>query len=149
MESFQVNMYSSNILCVGFKEFMPWLVWLSELSAGLHRPANQRVTGSIPSQGTSLGCRPGLQDGACKHSQMGTQPTEPHQPGPNILLNGCIIFLHMEISEVIHYFTNGRLLFPAFCNRKQCCNKYACTVCICFASILIGYQSSRIVGSFY
>ena len=24
-----------------------------------HRPANQRVAGSIPSQGTCLGCRPG------------------------------------------------------------------------------------------
>ena len=29
-------------------------------------PANQRVTGSIPSQGTCLGCRPGLQMGACE-----------------------------------------------------------------------------------
>ena len=26
-----------------------------------HRPANQRVTGSIPSQGTFLGCGPGPQ----------------------------------------------------------------------------------------
>ena len=26
-----------------------------------HPPANQRVTGSIPSQGTCLGCRPGPQ----------------------------------------------------------------------------------------
>ena len=26
-----------------------------------HRPVNQRVTGSIPSQGTCLGCRPGFQ----------------------------------------------------------------------------------------
>ena len=29
-----------------------------------HRPANQRVTSSIPSQGTCLGCRPGPQEGA-------------------------------------------------------------------------------------
>ena len=28
-----------------------------------HRPANQRVAGWIPSQGTSLGCRPGPQLG--------------------------------------------------------------------------------------
>ena len=31
-----------------------------------HHPANQKVTGSIPSQGTCLGCRPGPQLGACK-----------------------------------------------------------------------------------
>ena len=29
-----------------------------------HGPANQRVAGSIPSQGTFLGCRPGPQLGA-------------------------------------------------------------------------------------
>ena len=28
-----------------------------------HQPVNQRVTGSIPSQGTCLGCRPGPQVG--------------------------------------------------------------------------------------
>ena len=31
-----------------------------------HRLENQRVTGSIPSQGTCLGCGPGLQQGALK-----------------------------------------------------------------------------------
>ena len=30
------------------------------------QPANQRVSGSIPSQGTCLGCRPGPQWGACE-----------------------------------------------------------------------------------
>ena len=30
------------------------------------QPANQRVTGSIPSQGTCLGFGPGLQLGACE-----------------------------------------------------------------------------------
>ena len=29
-------------------------------------PVNQRVTGSIPSQGTGLGCGPGPQSGACE-----------------------------------------------------------------------------------
>ena len=29
------------------------------------QPGNQRVAGSIPSQGTRLGCRPGPQLGAC------------------------------------------------------------------------------------
>ena len=28
--------------------------------------ANQRVASSIPGQGTSLGCRPGPQEGVCK-----------------------------------------------------------------------------------
>ena len=28
-----------------------------------HRPENQRVAGSIPSEGTNLGCRPGPQQG--------------------------------------------------------------------------------------
>ena len=31
-----------------------------------HQPANQRVAGSIPSQGTCLGHRPGPQCGACE-----------------------------------------------------------------------------------
>ena len=31
-----------------------------------HWPVNQRVAGSIPSQDTWLGCRPGPQLGACK-----------------------------------------------------------------------------------
>ena len=31
-----------------------------------HGPENQRVTGSIPSQGTCLGCGPGAQQGACE-----------------------------------------------------------------------------------
>ena len=31
-----------------------------------HGPANQRVTGSIPSQGTFLGCSPGPQSGVYK-----------------------------------------------------------------------------------
>ena len=30
------------------------------------RPANQKVTSSIPTHGTCLGCRPGPQMGACK-----------------------------------------------------------------------------------
>ena len=43
----------------------PWLVWLSGLSAGL---PNQRVTGSIPSQGTCLGCSPGPQWGGSREA---------------------------------------------------------------------------------
>ena len=35
------------------------------------QPANRKVTGSIPSQGTCLGCRPGPQLGACER-----QPTD-------------------------------------------------------------------------
>ena len=31
-----------------------------------HQTVNQRVTGSIPSQGTCLGCRPGPQLGVCE-----------------------------------------------------------------------------------
>ena len=41
----------------------PWLVWLSGLSAGLW---TKRLLGSNPSQGTCLGCRSGLQLGACE-----------------------------------------------------------------------------------
>ena len=39
----------------------PWLVWLRGLNTGLW---TQKVTGSIPSQGTCLGCEPGPQLGA-------------------------------------------------------------------------------------
>ena len=31
-----------------------------------HQPVNQRITGTIPSQGTCLGCGPGPQYGACE-----------------------------------------------------------------------------------
>ena len=31
-----------------------------------HQPVNPKITGSIPSQGTRLGCEPGPQYGACK-----------------------------------------------------------------------------------
>ena len=34
-----------------------------------HQPANQRVGGSIPSQGTCLGCGPGPLQGACERQQ--------------------------------------------------------------------------------
>ena len=43
----------------------PWLVWLSGLSAGL-RTERSQVAGSIPGQGTCLGCRPGPHLGACE-----------------------------------------------------------------------------------
>ena len=44
------------------------------------RPANQRVAGSIPSQDTSLGCRPGPKLGACErqpHIDVSLSPTLP------------------------------------------------------------------------
>ena len=31
-----------------------------------HQPAKRKVTGSIPSQGTCLGCGPGPQEGVCE-----------------------------------------------------------------------------------
>ena len=34
------------------------------------RPANQRVTGSIPSQGTCLGCRPGAWLRVCERQPI-------------------------------------------------------------------------------
>ena len=39
------------------------------------RPANQKVTGLIPSQGTCLGCRPGLQLGADKRQLINVSLT--------------------------------------------------------------------------
>ena len=33
-------------------------------------PANQRVAGSIPSQGTRVGCRPGPQLGVCRRQPI-------------------------------------------------------------------------------
>ena len=33
-------------------------------------PANQRVAGPIPSQGTCLGCRPGPQLGVCERQRI-------------------------------------------------------------------------------
>ena len=40
------------------RETWPVAQWIE------HGPANQRVAGSNPSQGTGLGCRPGPQEGA-------------------------------------------------------------------------------------
>ena len=45
------------------KKSLPWLVWLSGLSTSLQ---TKRVTSSIPSQGTCLGCGPGPWWGVCK-----------------------------------------------------------------------------------
>ena len=39
------------------RETWPVAQWIE------HGPANQRVAGSNPSQGTGLGCRPGPQEG--------------------------------------------------------------------------------------
>ena len=41
---------------------MPWLVWLSGLSTSLQTKGS--LAGSVPSQGTCLGCSPGPQSGA-------------------------------------------------------------------------------------
>ena len=35
-----------------------------------HLPENQKVTGSVPSQGTHLGCRPGPQLGVCERQPI-------------------------------------------------------------------------------
>ena len=45
-------------------------------------PVNQRVTGSIPNQGTCLGCRPHLQWGACER-----QPHIDVSLSPSLLLS--------------------------------------------------------------
>ena len=47
-----------------FKKILPALAGVAQWIEC--QPANQRVMGSIPSQGTCLGCGPGLQLGACK-----------------------------------------------------------------------------------
>ena len=50
------------------KTVSPWLVWLSGLSAGLR--TSRKVAGSIPGEGTCLGCRPGPQLGVCKRQPI-------------------------------------------------------------------------------
>ena len=51
----KIKNYKSEVVLNKKNKFMPWLVWLSGLSAGLQT----RVTGSIPRQSTRLGCGPG------------------------------------------------------------------------------------------
>ena len=41
---------------------MHWLLWL--------RPANRKVAGLVPGQGTCLGCRLGPQLGACERQRI-------------------------------------------------------------------------------
>ena len=59
-----LRLQSKNVLlcCFQSKEFvvLPWLVWFRA------RAFEQKLTGSIPSQGTCLGCRPGPHLGACQ-----------------------------------------------------------------------------------
>ena len=48
-------------------EFKNLRVALADVAQWIeHQPANQIVTGSIPSQGTRLGCGPGLRLEACE-----------------------------------------------------------------------------------
>ena len=42
-----------------------------------HQPANQKVTGLIPSQGTCLGCRPGPCLGPCERQLIVSFPLSP------------------------------------------------------------------------
>ena len=52
-------------LLIGINSLLKWL-YLSLAGVALwteYRPANQKITGSIPSQGTCLGCEPGPQMG--------------------------------------------------------------------------------------
>ena len=40
-----------------------------------HWPVNRKVTGSVPGQGTNLGCKPGLQLGACGRQPFDVSPS--------------------------------------------------------------------------
>ena len=64
LKSDESFVHLSNLKMQLFKKttVLPWLAGLSGLNASL----KNRVTGSIPSQGTCLGCRPGPQWGALK-----------------------------------------------------------------------------------
>lgn len=49
---------------------------LSGVAQGLNPSLpNQRVTGSVPGQGTNLGCKPGLQLGACGRQPFDVSPS--------------------------------------------------------------------------
>ena len=49
------------------EKLLKWYIALASVAQWIeYWPANQRVTGSIPSQGTRLGCGPGPQQGACE-----------------------------------------------------------------------------------
>ena len=65
---------SKDVTPSAYKMFpnLPWLVWLSGLSMGLKLkgPENWKVSGSIPSQGTCLGCGPGPQLGRARGNQL-------------------------------------------------------------------------------
>ena len=73
-------------LCLIEKEAIFVRTCLSKLAlAGVakwieHHPANQRVAGSIPSQGTSFGCGPG--------PKLGVHKKQPH------IDISCPLFLH-------------------------------------------------------
>ena len=56
--------YSVSIFkCINFHDIKRALIALACVAQWIeHGPANQRVTGSSPSQGTYLGCRPGPQE---------------------------------------------------------------------------------------
>ena len=65
-----------------------------------HRPANQRVTSSIPGQGTCLGCRPG--------PQLGVHVRQPHTdvplPSPSLKNKFKNVFKKLGIVGLNSYF---------------------------------------------
>ena len=60
----RVQWRSKLILAGGLRKLLQSLASVAQWIE--HQPANQKVAGSIPSQGTCLGCRPGPQLRACE-----------------------------------------------------------------------------------
>ena len=79
---------------------LPWLVWLSGLSAGLTIKGS--VASSIPSQGTRLGCRPGPQCGMCKrqpHINVSLTLFFSPSPSENKILKNTLAFVLYKKSK--------------------------------------------------
>ena len=75
LQSYYYNYNESKILITALAGVVQWIdCW----------PANQKVAGLIPSQGTCLGCRPGLQWGVLK-GQPHTGVSLPHFSLPSPL----------------------------------------------------------------
>ena len=68
-----------------------------------HQSVYQRVTVSIPSQGTCLGCRPGAQLGACERQPYIDVSLPLSFPSPSLKINKVLFFflrLHSLVLEI-------------------------------------------------
>ena len=107
-------------------------------------PANQRVTGLIPSQGTCLGCRPGPQQGAHEW-QPYTDVSLPLSPSLSFSLRiNKIFFKKLQCLHYLHIL----LQITKIQYVKKFCQKYNRSMQLLshFPQVALKFLNQRILG---